>query len=64
MDPSACLVTEDSKNGILSGRAAGCAVVGITTSFKRDDLKEAGADYVVDSYPELASGLELESRRG
>jgi len=61
LNPASCMVIEDSKNGILSAKAAGCVVVAITTSFSKSELKEANAeyDYVVDSYPELASLLTI-----
>ena len=49
----ACVVIEDSDNGIKSAKAAGCFVVGITTSFSREVLLAAGADIIVDSYKEL-----------
>lgn len=49
----ACLVIEDSYNGVRSAIAAGCVVVGITTSFEEPKLKEAGAHYVVDTFPQL-----------
>ncbi len=51
------LVIEDSINGIISGKAAGCIVAGLTTSFSKDRLLDAGADYVFDSYEELAQYL-------
>ncbi len=54
-----CLVIEDSDNGIISGKKAGCKVAGITTSFERKKLEKAGADYVVDSFQELANILNL-----
>jgi len=49
-----CLVIEDSTNGIRSAKAAGCIAVGITTSFPKEKLQDAGADFVVDSFSELA----------
>lgn len=51
--PSFCVVIEDSDNGIKSAKAAGCSVIGITTSFPRERLLEAGADHVVDTFAEL-----------
>lgn len=54
IDPRHCLVVEDSIHGVRSARAAGCQVAGMTTSFDRDRLLEAGADFVVDTYDELA----------
>ena len=40
-------------NGVRSGKAAGCRVIAITTSFSRERLTELQADYVVDSFAEL-----------
>lgn len=46
-----CVVIEDSVNGIRSGKASGAKVVGITTTFPRDVIKEA--DLIIDSYDEI-----------
>jgi HAD superfamily hydrolase (TIGR01509 family) len=54
------LVIEDSVNGVRSGKAAGCRVVAITTSFARERLMELQADYVVDSFAELERLLGFE----
>ncbi len=51
--PGECLVIEDSINGVLSGKAAGCVVIALTTTFPREDLVAAGADYLVDGFGEL-----------
>jgi len=51
--PQQCWVIEDSIAGIGAGRAAGTFTVGITTTFDRETLLSAGADLVVDSFPEL-----------
>ncbi|MFQ3613669.1 MAG: HAD family phosphatase [Cyanobacteriota bacterium] len=59
LDPSLCLVIEDSTNGIRSAKGAGCFAVGITTSFGPEDLRQAGADAVVESFAELAELLNL-----
>lgn len=59
LDPSDCLVVEDSINGVLSAVAAGCAVVGMTTSFDASILEEAGADLVVEGFHDLARHLEM-----
>lgn len=53
LDPAACIVIEDSINGVRSGSAAGCTVIAITTTFPREALLKAGADLVIDSYSEL-----------
>jgi len=44
-------VVEDAVQGVQAGRAAGMAVVAVTTTRKRDDL--ANADHIVDSLTEL-----------
>ena len=53
LDPSKCLVIEDSLHGVSSARAAGCHVAGMTTSFTSDLLEENGAHLTVDSFGEL-----------
>lgn len=51
--PRQCLVIEDSINGVKSGKAAGCTVIALTTTFPRESLLEAGADRLIDSFSEL-----------
>jgi beta-phosphoglucomutase len=46
-----CVVVEDAVQGVEAGRAAGMAVVAITTTRSRKDL--AGADIIVDSLSQL-----------
>ena len=53
IDPTECLVIEDSLNGIRSGKAAGCKVLGLTSSFSKDELIAVGADEVTGSFKEL-----------
>ncbi len=50
LSPAACLVIEDAVSGVISGKAAGCFVVGITTSFTAEELTNAGADLVFTSF--------------
>ena len=59
---SACMVIEDAISGVLSGKAAGSFVVGITTSFAKDALVGAGADLVVPSFSVLEDQI-FETRR-
>jgi hypothetical protein len=58
--PANALVIEDSVNGVRSGKAAGCPVTSITTSFPRERLMELQTDYVVDSFAELERLLGFE----
>ena len=53
-----CLVIEDSLNGVVAGKAAGCHVVAITTSFAEALLLREGADHVVHSFQELRKLLD------
>jgi len=56
---SDALVIEDSPNGIYAAKAANCDVIGLTTNFRPEELREAGADWVVASYAELVHALGL-----
>lgn len=51
--PENCLVIEDSDNGIISAKAAGCLTCGITNTFTEEKLKLAGADVVIKKLDEL-----------
>ncbi len=53
-----CWVIEDSLNGIVAAKAAGCVAVGITTTFDADQLASAGADWVIKTFAELRGMLE------
>lgn len=55
---SSCMAIEDSNNGVRSAREAGYyPVIGITTSFSREELWYSGADFVVESFEELCNCL-------
>ena len=43
--PSQCVAFEDSHSGVASAHAAGCRVVGMTTSLTKAKLAEAGASH-------------------
>jgi HAD superfamily hydrolase (TIGR01509 family) len=58
IQPSEALVIEDSPNGVISARAAGCYVIGITTGFTSAELTTAGADSVVGSFAEIIINLK------
>ena len=52
------IVIEDAPNGIISAKAAGCYVIGITTSFKESELKDAGADMIAGNFDEVSNLIE------
>jgi beta-phosphoglucomutase len=53
------IVIEDSPNGIISAKKAGCFVYALTSSFDRKTLSEAGADTIIENYNSLAVILKL-----
>jgi sugar-phosphatase len=61
--PSAdCIVVEDAPAGVRSGRAAGARVIAVRTTAKDGDLREAGANWIVDdlsAITALANGAGL-----
>ena len=57
-EPANSLVIEDSLNGVIAGKAAGCRVVAITTSFSPALLRKSGADDIVHNFQELRQLLE------
>ena len=42
------VVIEDALSGVKAAKAAGAQCIALTTSFNREQLKEAGADYITD----------------
>ena len=58
-----CLVIEDSVNGILAAKGAGCPVVGLTTSYPAALLHAAGADQVCESFGEILALLGIGGER-
>jgi beta-phosphoglucomutase-like phosphatase (HAD superfamily) len=58
-DPNSTIVIEDSPNGIISAKRAGCFVYGLTSSFSSEILIKAGADIIVNSYNDLSAILKL-----
>lgn len=55
LKPEDAVVVGDTRFDILMGRNAGCTTVGVTYgNGSRQSLEEAGADYVVDDFAEIA----------
>lgn len=54
MAPSRCIVIEDSISGVTAGKAAGCKVIGITTTHSPEELE--GVDMTIADFV----GLDVE----
>jgi sugar-phosphatase len=48
-----CVVLEDAPAGILAGKAAGARVLALRTTAPEAELRDAGADWIVDDCTEL-----------
>lgn len=53
MDIKDCVVLEDSRNGLLAGRASGARVIGITTTLSADEVSPL-SDITVSAVSELS----------
>jgi beta-phosphoglucomutase len=57
--PQDALVIEDTPSGLTAAVRAGCVTAGLTTSWKADALRAAGADIVAGSLTELGELIGL-----
>lgn len=60
--PNACLVIEDSINGIIAGKAAQMKVVAIPEEINKNNLKFAIADFKVDSLLDIIISPYISSK--
>jgi sugar-phosphatase len=63
--PTECIVLEDVPAGVRAGKAAGAKVIAFTTTVSESTLRDAGADWVLNSCAEIrvldvANGLKLQ----
>lgn len=58
ISPDECIVFEDAISGVAAAKNAKMTVVAVTTTFNRDDLSKAGADFVVDDLSDAISIIE------
>ena len=63
--PADCVVVEDAPSGVGSGVAAGCRVLGVLGTHSAEELRAAGASWVVRSLEDVRAvavegGLRLE----
>lgn len=54
-DATDIIVIEDAPSGILAGKAAGFKVVGLATTHTVEQVKEAGADWIVRDLRSLSA---------
>jgi len=50
-----CLVVEDAPSGVGAGVAAGCRVLGVLGTHKEEELRAAGASWVVQSLEDVTA---------
>lgn len=55
LSPNRCVVFEDAPAGIRSGKAAGALVIALPTTSPEAELEEAGADWVISGYADVAT---------
>ena len=55
--PDETILIEDSVTGVTAGKAAGCFTVAVTAVMRKELLKEAGADIVLDDIGQLSKIL-------
>jgi sugar-phosphatase len=60
VQPQDCLVFEDAPSGVRAGIAAGCKVLGVLGTHSAEELREAGANWIVSSLTKV----QTESREG
>jgi beta-phosphoglucomutase-like phosphatase (HAD superfamily) len=53
MPATDCIVFEDAPAGIRAGKAAGARVLALRTTVTERELREAGADWIVEDCSEL-----------
>ena len=65
VDPRDCIVVEDAPSGVGAGVAAGCRVLGVLGTHTAEQLRAAGAEWVLESLAGVTAtvvegGVELE----
>lgn len=53
-----CIVVEDAPAGVRAGKAAGSRVIAFRTTAKDEDLRRAGADWIVDNCGDISALVE------
>ena len=58
VQPSDCVAFEDAINGVLSARAAGMECVAVLTTTPEEQLRQAGARWILKDFTTLPADLE------
>jgi len=53
IDIADCIVFEDSRNGLMAGRASGARVIGVATTLSREEVSEL-SDMTIDAVAQLS----------
>lgn len=53
LEPSECLVFEDAIAGVRAAKAAGMKVIALSTTHRREQLQEAGADLITENFLDI-----------
>jgi mannitol-1-/sugar-/sorbitol-6-phosphatase len=56
--PADCIVVEDAPSGVGAGVAAGCRVLGVLGTSSAEELKAAGAEWVVGSLEDVSAVVQ------
>jgi len=54
LPPANCIVIEDAPSGVRAGRAAGTRVIAVRTTSSDAELRQAGADWIVNNCADLS----------
>jgi len=60
-EPRECIVVEDVPSGIRSGKAAGARVIAFPTTVKAEELRAAGADWILGNCGDVSLTTHLGS---
>ena len=61
--PAECLVVEDAPSGVRAGVAAGCRVLGVEGTHEAEELRAAGAHWVVSSLEAVSVEVKADRLR-
>jgi mannitol-1-/sugar-/sorbitol-6-phosphatase len=56
LDAADCVIVEDVPAGVRSGKAAGARVIAVRTTAREEELRGAGADWIVGSCRDIGAG--------